>query len=198
MADITFNCPKCNNALVVDESGSGRLVNCPHCKNQIKIPTLADAMDIPSAVPPLPISSASSQEKACPFCGENILLVATKCKHCGSMLTSSQSEQKAPTKPAGFVDAVKQDGKKLMDCLRKGENIHGRKIFAWNPKGSDAGPVQCPKCQSTSVQGVTKGFGAGKGCLGWMLVGPIGLLCGACGKNKMYSVCLRCGHKWKL
>ena len=62
----------------------------------------------------------------------------------------------------------------------------------------DDGQARCPKCGSTSIQGERAGFGAGKGCCGWIMLGPIGLLCGACGKNKMYSHCLRCGHKWKL
>ena len=32
--------------------------------------------------------------KKCPFCGEEILQVAIKCKHCGSMLDGSESEKK--------------------------------------------------------------------------------------------------------
>jgi len=32
--------------------------------------------------------------KKCPFCGEDILQVAIKCKHCGSMLDGSDQEKK--------------------------------------------------------------------------------------------------------
>ena len=68
--------------------------------------------------------------------------------------------------------------------------------------------MQCPKCKNENCQIVsdvsTKGkdFSAGKGCLGTLVLGPIGVLCGACGKGKktittQYWVCNDCGHKWK-
>lgn len=74
----------------------------------------------------------------------------------------------------------------------------------------------CPQCGSRKLQVVTtnkfqskfvaKGYGAGKGCCGYMLFGPIGLLCGACGtkaKNEVNVsssniwVCLDCGEKFR-
>ena len=68
--------------------------------------------------------------------------------------------------------------------------------------------MNCPKCGSGNVQIInettTKGkdFSAGKGCLGYLLAGPFGILCGACGKGKQtintqYWVCNNCGRKWK-
>ena len=36
----------------------------------------------------------NEQTKKCPFCGEEILAVAIKCKHCGSMLDGSSQEAK--------------------------------------------------------------------------------------------------------
>jgi hypothetical protein len=35
-----------------------------------------------------------AKTKACPYCGESILAVARKCKHCGSMLDGSEDTQK--------------------------------------------------------------------------------------------------------
>lgn len=67
----------------------------------------------------------------------------------------------------------------------------------------------CPKCGSpnvhvvTETSGTTKGFGFFKGCLGWLLVGPIGWLCGLCGMGKgktssdTFRVCGNCGHRFR-
>ena len=44
--------------------------------------------------------------------------------------------------------------------------------------------MKCPNCQSENVHLVkevdttTKGYGAGEGCCGYILFGPVGLLCG--------------------
>ena len=66
----------------------------------------------------------------------------------------------------------------------------------------------CPKCGFNGCQIVTetisqgKDFSAGKGCCGALLLGPIGILCGACGKGKEvkstnYWICNNCGNKFK-
>lgn len=68
--------------------------------------------------------------------------------------------------------------------------------------------MECPKCGNTNLQAVTeststgKDFSAGKGCCGAILLGPIGILCGACGKGRQinsttYWLCSKCGHKFK-
>jgi len=58
--------------------------------------------------------------------------------------------------------------------------------------------VRCPKCGSSSVTAFKKGFSGGKSCLGYLLLGPLGFLCGTCGGNKIFSVCMKCGHKWRI
>ena len=69
--------------------------------------------------------------------------------------------------------------------------------------------MNCPKCNSKKCKIINevstegKDFSAGKGCLGALLLGPLGILCGACGKgrqttNTNYWVCEDCGNKWKL
>ncbi|MBR2019240.1 MAG: hypothetical protein IKA05_02450 [Clostridia bacterium] len=65
--------------------------------------------------------------------------------------------------------------------------------------------MKCPKCESENVQvhyeTEKQGFSGSKGCCGWLLFGPIGLLCGLCGKDKVkseekYWVCNNCGAKF--
>lgn len=66
----------------------------------------------------------------------------------------------------------------------------------------------CPKCGENNSQIINevatsgKDFSASKGCCGAILMGPIGILCGACGKgkqtyNNQYWICNNCGNKWK-
>jgi hypothetical protein len=69
--------------------------------------------------------------------------------------------------------------------------------------------MRCPKCGSENCQIITdmhtegKDFSASKGCCGWLLAGPIGVLCGFCTDGKRtytdsYWVCNSCGKKWKV
>lgn len=70
----------------------------------------------------------------------------------------------------------------------------------------------CPKCGSKNLQITTetdtqthgKNFSTGKGCLGYLMFGPLGILCGSCGQqqkttvtNTQYWVCPDCGNKFR-
>lgn len=70
----------------------------------------------------------------------------------------------------------------------------------------------CPQCGHEELQVVNesnvhttgKNYSAGKGCLGYLLLGPLGLLCGSCGQGKKtqttnttYWVCPKCGKKFR-
>lgn len=68
--------------------------------------------------------------------------------------------------------------------------------------------MKCPKCGENNSQIINevtstgKDFSASKGCCGAILLGPIGILCGACGKgrqtqNHQYWICNNCGKKWR-
>ena len=66
----------------------------------------------------------------------------------------------------------------------------------------------CPRCRSHDIMPVsevsTKGkdFKAGDACCGFLMCGPLGLLCGATGKGKQittntYWMCKGCGNKFQ-
>ena len=63
------------------------------------------------------------------------------------------------------------------------------------------GNEECSLISETHTSG--KDFSFGKGCLGALILGPLGILCGACGSGKTtstntYWVCHSCGHKWRV
>ncbi len=76
--------------------------------------------------------------------------------------------------------------------------------------------LKCPRCGSnrivcqavtdTTVKTKTKGFGWIKACLGYLITGPMGILCGLCGmgkektktqtKTKILHICQTCGNQF--
>lgn len=54
--------------------------------------------------------------------------------------------------------------------------------------------LHCPNCGGTELIPVKKGFSVGKAVVGGLLVGPLGLVAGAIGSNKIKLVCLSCRH----
>jgi len=72
--------------------------------------------------------------------------------------------------------------------------------------------IRCPKCESQNLQVTLEttttssggGYSGAKGCLGFLLLGPLGLLCGSGGKkvsssteHKNFWICMKCGHKFR-
>lgn len=93
-------------------------------------------------------------------------------------------------------------------------NTQAQNIDASNDKTENANIVKqqtgihCPRCGSYDIMPVsevsTKGkdFNASDACCGYLLCGPLGLLCGATGKGKQtttttYWMCKGCGNKFQ-
>lgn len=89
------------------------------------------------------------------------------------------------------------------------EKKNKQTALSTNNNGSPKGlAVRCNRCGSTNCQIINeihssgKDFSASKGCCGWILLGPLGILCGSCGEGKQinniqYWVCNDCGNKWR-
>ena len=111
----------------------------------------------------------------CKYCGKRIENDAKYCPGCGKSLLTDETENKAE------------------------ERYHQTEYC-------------CPVCGSRNLHILNKtdvhtsggGYSGGKGCLGYLIFGPLGLLCGACGKkqrvstvNKTFFVCGNCGNSFR-
>lgn len=65
-------------------------------------------------------------------------------------------------------------------------------------KNGQENVVRCPKCGSTSIITTNKKLSIKRAVVGTMLLNPIGGAVGAVTSKKMYNICQKCGHKWKL
>lgn len=54
----------------------------------------------------------------------------------------------------------------------------------------------CPRCHSSNIHIDKKGFGGAKACCGGLACGPLGLLFGTAGQNKLRKTCLKCNNSW--
>lgn len=78
--------------------------------------------------------------KRCPYCGEEIMAAAKKCKHCGEWLTNKEdSNRKETIKSPIIVSETEHKGKAstLRDDVRVGNTQAD-----WNKENAEALPVQ--------------------------------------------------------
>ena len=108
---IQFNCPACNKLYQVPDSAAGRQAKCSKCGQRIAVPSPEDAplifLDEPSAVAEQrptarsvivvasPLPPTKEQVKRCPYCREEVLASATKCRHCHESLGGNVVAQPA-------------------------------------------------------------------------------------------------------
>jgi len=98
---IEFQCPHCGKKLKAKDQAAGRRLDCPGCGEPLAVPdievqyntTTAEEQEVPSAE-----DNGEEETKRCPACGEKILTIAKKCKHCGEFL--EDQEEQTPSESA--------------------------------------------------------------------------------------------------
>lgn len=100
MSDFKFNCPHCSQSLEASDDLSGQLIDCPSCDNPIEVPFARQARQQVAA------EAKATQTKTCPYCGEAILAVAVKCKHCGSDLTCKAGPTVQRSEAVGVIALI--------------------------------------------------------------------------------------------
>lgn len=104
---------------------------------------------------------------------------------------------------ASFKECVSFSSKiyhdeKLMQMVNQYNLDRDRKKKEIDADLSVKGVIHCPKCNSTSININKKGYGYGKGLIGTLLVGPLGLLAGGIGSKELKATCLSCGHEFSI
>ena len=152
----------------------------------------------------------------CPKCGKQVSNRANNCIHCGASLSTPQPV--TPQKPTYIPPApIKPAEPKTPPPVEQPtyrppvQQPPVQQSPVQQPQAYTAQPhhkLVCPKCGgdhlqiSTEVKTVGKNYNVATGCLGWLIAGPIGLLCGLCGankrtQNKTYWMCTTCGNSFK-
>lgn len=121
----------------------------------------------------------------CRFCGAEIQKTDRFCKKCGKLVQDTSIPAENPIVPQETqVQPVNHD--KLGFCPNCG-----------------AGSECCQPVPKTNVKTSGGGYSFWDGCCGMILLGPAGLLCGACGggvktevRSETWFVCQKCGTEF--
>lgn len=136
MDDLKFDCPHCKQPLSAPPDLLGQTMTCPACSRPIRVPGAAPEA-APAAAPtpaPAPAPEPQEERKPCPYCGEQILAQARKCKHCGEFLDEElrrQQQQLQPPAPAPAAAPLKADA----PIVEKTEYESHPAMFKSNPVG---------------------------------------------------------------
>lgn len=133
----------------------------------------------------------------CPKCGKELPEGAQFCPHCGNSVNT-------PTVPPEAQDASGHD----QDILSTEQQTTTPEPQQVTPPVSNE-EVKCPKCGASGCvpqykQNVSGGgYGCCQGVLGSLILGPLGLLCGMCGRsvkttNNLVWICPKCGHEFQV
>lgn len=111
---IRFSCENCGRRIKIADEYAGKKGNCPNCKHTVIVPKIENSPEKSTCERKENEQETnydlklSEPKKRCPFCGEEILDIAKKCKHCGEFLESAALEAYSSAYPVSKNDPVKQ------------------------------------------------------------------------------------------
>ena len=117
----------------------------------------------------------------CPACGKEISNKAELCIHCGHPTSQQKQDADALQQVCKGCGAVNWwDGRSAgyIRCKNCGQTI----VLDQEKYIKRINKSKCPKCGSTSISTVNRGYS---------------LLTGFIGSGKPVNVCQKCGHKWR-
>src|SRR5689334_64299 len=105
---VVLTCHACQAKLRVAEDSTAAKVRCPTCGGAVPVPGALRAASAPPppaprarpAPPPAEVrhpapASPPVRTRDCPYCGEEVLSHAKKCKHCGEVIDPTLREGRA-------------------------------------------------------------------------------------------------------
>ncbi len=119
----------------------------------------------------------------CPECKKEVSDAARACVHCGYPLKKSLT----PEEEFEFLrlcdeieELASDDDDDDLDLLLDKEEF-----------------LCCPRCYSSNLTPMKKGFGFGKAAVGMLAVGVYGIAAGSIGMNNVNLFCNGCGNRFK-
>lgn len=87
---IEFACPYCSKTLKTKDDKAGLSATCPGCSAELTVPQQSPStavVDEPEVV------ETAGATRACPMCGEQVPVKATKCRFCGEQISDKKSRR---------------------------------------------------------------------------------------------------------